>query len=106
MIAGENFVSLTGKITYPTLKKVGVNNNSLLNAKLAIPTGNGNNQYVKVAAWGTTAEAVAEVPKDTFIKIHGHIEERSYDGKCRHCGGYSKVYWTNVVIDNFIIMED
>jgi len=103
---GENFVSLTGQITYPNLKTVGMNNNSLLNAKLAIPTGTGKYQYVKVAAWGSTAEAIAELPKDTFVKVHGHIEERSYDGKCRHCGGYSKVYWTNVVIDNFMIVEE
>lgn len=105
-MVGENFVSLTGKVIYPNLKSVGMNNNSLLNAKLAIPTGNGNDQHVKVAAWGATAEAIAELPKDTFIKLHGHIEERSYDGKCRHCNGFSKVYWTNVVIDNFIIVEE
>ena len=103
---GENFVILTGKITYPNLKTVGMNNSSLLNAKLAIPTANGKHQYVKVAAWGSTAEAIAELSKDTFIKVHGHIEERSFDGKCRHCKGYSKVYWTNVVIDNFMIVEE
>ena len=103
---GENFVSLTGRVEWPNLKTVGMNNNSLLNAKIAIPTGNGKHQYVKVAAWGAMAEAISELPKDTFIKLHGHIEERSYDGKCRHCSGYSKVFWTNVVIDNFIVMED
>ena len=103
---GENFVILTGKITYPNLKTVGMNNSSLLNAKIAVPTDNGKHQYVKVAAWGSTAEAIAALSKDTFIKIHGHIEERSFDGKCRHCRGYSKVYWTNVVIDNFIIVEE
>jgi hypothetical protein len=105
-MVGENFVSLTGKVIYPSLKTVGMNNNSLLNAKLAIPTGNGSDQYIKIAAWGSTAEAIAEVPKDTFIKLHGHIEERSYDGKCRHCNGFSKIYWTNVVVDNFIIVEE
>jgi len=103
---GENFVSLTGTIQYPNLKTVGMNNSSLLNAKLAIPTGNGRNQYVKVVAWGATAEAVAELSKDVFIKVHGHIEERSFDGKCRHCQGYSKTFWTNVVIDNFMIVEE
>jgi hypothetical protein len=103
---GENFVVLTGQITYPNLKTVGMNNTSLLNAKLAVPTDTGKSQYVKVAAWGTTAEAIAELPKDTFIKVHGHIEERSYYGKCRHCRGYSKVYWTNVVVDNFMIVEE
>lgn len=103
---GENFVSLTGTIQYPNLKTVGMNNSSLLNAKLAIPDGNGRSQYIKIAAWGSTAEAIAALPKDTFIKLHGHIEERSYDGKCRHCKGYSKVYWTNVVVDNFIVVEE
>jgi single-stranded DNA-binding protein len=103
---GENFVVLTGTITYPNLKTVGVNNTSLLNAKLAVPTDKGRSQYVKIAAWNTTAEALAEIPKNMFVKIHGHIEERSYDGKCRHCSGYSKVYWTNVVVDNFIVVEE
>lgn len=103
---GENFVSLTGTVEWPNLKKVGANNNSLLNAKLAIPTGKGKSQYVKIAAWGTLAEAIAELPKGTFIKLHGHIEERSYDGKCRHCNGFSRTFWTNVVVDNFIIVEE
>jgi len=103
---GENFVSLTGKITYPNLKTVGMNNSSLLNAKLAIPTGDGKHQYVKIAAWGSTAEALAELPKDTFVKVHGHIEERSFDGRCRHCGSFEKKYWTNVVVGNFMIMEE
>ena len=103
---GENFVSLTGTVVYPNLKTVGVNNNKLLNAKMAIPVGNGKHQYVKIAAWGSMAEAIADLSKDTFIKVHGHIEERSYDGKCRHCSGYSKVYWTNVVVDNFMVVED
>lgn len=103
---GENFVSLTGKVTYPNLKTVGMNNNSLLNAKLAISDGKGRNQYIKIAAWGSTAEAISGLSKDTYIKVHGHIEERSYDGKCRHCSGFSKVYWTNVVVDNFIVVEE
>lgn len=102
---GENFVSLTGKITYPSFKTVGNYNSSLFNAKLAIPTANGNNQYIKISAWGSTAEALNEVSDSEFIKIHGHIEERSYDGKCRHCNGYDKKFWTNVVVDNFIKID-
>jgi single-stranded DNA-binding protein len=103
---GENFVSLTGKIEYPNLKSVGANNTSLLNGRLAIPTDKGSNQYIKIAAWGTTAESLAELGKNTFVKVHGHIEERSYDGKCRHCGGFDKKYWTNVVVDNFVVVEE
>ena len=103
---GENFVSLQGKIQYPNLKTVGVNNTSLFNGTLAIPTGDGKHQYIKIAGWNATAEALAEVPKESFVKVHGHIEERSYDGKCRHCGGFDKKFWTNVVVDNFIIVEE
>lgn len=103
---GENFVSLTGKLQNKKLKEVGMNNNSLLNATIAIPTQKGNNQYIKVAAWGSMAEALSDLHKDVFVKIHGHIEERSYDGKCRHCSGYDKKFWTNVVIDNFVIVEE
>ena len=103
---GENFVSLTGKITYPNLKMVGQNNNNLFNAKLAIPTKTqGNFQYIKITAWGSLAESLSELKEGTFVKVHGHIEERSYDGKCKHCGGFDKKYWTNVVVDNFVQME-
>jgi hypothetical protein len=64
---GENFVSLTGKLQNKKLKQVGMNNNSLLNATIAIPTQKGTNQYIKVAAWGSSAEALAELHKDSFI---------------------------------------
>lgn len=104
-MTGENFVSMTGKIVYPNLKVVGANNSSLFNAKLAIPTKDGQFQYIKIAAWAATAEALNDVAPEVFVKVHGHIEERSYDGKCKHCGGYDKKFWTNVVVDNFVVME-
>lgn len=105
-MTGENFVSLTGTIQYPTLKNVGQNNSSLFNGKLAIPTNGGSNQYIKITAWASIAEEMYEVPEKIFVKIHGHIEERSYDGKCHHCGGFDKRWWTNVIVDNFIVLEE
>ena len=98
---GENFVSLKGTIQWPELKRVGQNNTSLFKAKLVIPIGD-RSQYIKIAAWAETAEAMAAVEKDVFIHIHGHIEERSYDGSCKHCKGAEKKYWTEVVVDNFV----
>jgi hypothetical protein len=103
---GENFVSLVGKVVYPNLRKVGDKNSSLFSGSLAIPTGNGKSQYVKISAWNANADALSEVSKDSFVKIHGHIEERSYDGRCKHCGGFDKKYWTDVVVDNFIVVEE
>ena len=97
---GENFVSLKGTIEWPELRRVGQNNTPLFKGKLKIPIGE-KAQYLKVAAWNAVAEGLEALPKETFVHIHGHIEERSYDGTCKHCKGQEKKYWTEVVIDNF-----
>jgi hypothetical protein len=105
---GENFVSLVGKITWPDFKIVGEKSSRLFKSKLAIPIANypGRFQYLKIAGWNAIAEALNEVPENQFIKLQGHIEERSYDGKCKHCGGFDKKYWTEVVVDNFIVLME
>lgn len=103
---GENFVQLQGTISWPSFKQVGQNNTWLFKGSLAIPTVKGNNQYVKIAAWADIAEALATVDPKATIKVQGHIEESSYEGKCKHCGGPDKKYWTEVVIDNFIIVPN
>lgn len=100
---GENFVSLKGVIQWPELKTVGEKNTSLFKGKLSIPI-DGKSQYLKIAAWNNIAEGLNDVPKDAFVHIHGHIEERSYDGACKHCNGPEKKYWTEVVVDNFVVL--
>ncbi len=105
-MVGENFVSLVGKVMWPNFKTVGEKNTPKFEGKLAIPTAAGKNQYLKIAAWNSIAEALKEIPGELFIKVHGHIEERSYEGKCKHCSGLDKKYWTEVVIDNFMVVED
>lgn len=104
---GENFVRLRGKILYPELKTVGQHNSKLFKGKLAIPIAGqqDRNQWLKIAAWNSVAEGLGALQEGTFVKLHGHIEERSYDGKCKHCSGYDKKYWTEVVVDNFVIEE-
>lgn len=100
---GENFVRLKGKIVYPDFKIVGVNNSKLFKAKVAIPAPSPDRgyQYIKISAWGDTAESLSDLPSDSFIEMYGHIEERSYDGKCKHCSGYDKKFWTEVQVDYF-----
>lgn len=102
---GTNFVELVGKIIYPELKVVGANNTKLFKAKLAIPLNDGKFQYIKIAAWATMAEALGELTEDSFIKIHGHIEERRYEGRCRGCGNTEYKYWTEVLVDNFVVVN-
>jgi hypothetical protein len=100
---GENFVSLKGTIQWPELKTVGENNSKLFKGKLVIPIGD-KSQYIKISAWNSMAEGLGDVPKNSFVHIHGHIEERSYDGSCKHCKGQEKKYWTEVVVDNFTVL--
>lgn len=100
---GENFVILVGKITRPNFKELD-NNNFMFKASLAIPIKE-YYQYIKVCAWGSLAEALGIIRSGTYIKLHGHIEESSYDGECRHCKGFDKKYWTEVIIDNFITIK-
>lgn len=103
---GENFVQLTGRITRPSFKNVGQNNIGLFKGTLAIPTAKGTEQFIKVAGWAQTAEALSSVAPNATVKIHGHIEESSYESKCKHCQGPDKKYWTEVVVDNFVVVEE
>jgi len=104
-VEGSNFVELIGKIVYPDFKTVG-NNSKLFKAKIAIPLEGGKFQYIKIAAWQDLAESLAELPSNTFVKIHGHIEERRYEGSCRGCGNSEYKYWTEVLVDNFKLVND
>lgn len=102
-MTGENFVILVGNIVYPKFKEFD-NGGKLLNGKVAVPI-DGGTQYIKFSAWNSLAEDLYSLKRNTFVKIHGHIEERNYSGNCRHCGGPDKKFWTEVVVDNFIIYK-
>lgn len=103
---GKNFVELQGKIVWPELRTF-ESGAKKFSAKCAIPIEgpDGRFQYLKIAGWQTIAEALGELSAETYIKIHGHIEERRYDGKCKHCGEAEQKYWTEVVVDNFIVVK-
>jgi len=107
-MVGENFVSLQGTLQWPELKTVGTNNSKLFKAKLVIPVAGTEDrkQYLKVAAWNDIAIGLSEVPQNAFVKLHGHIEERSYDGKCKACNAPEKKYWTEVVVDNYMLVTE
>jgi len=104
-ILGENFVKLQGRITK---KKVTHYDNGgiMFKCNLAIPTPNDAHQYIGVSVWGEMAEQLEEVPEGKYIKIIGHLEKHSFPAKCRYCNGPNTIYWTNVAIDNYIIIGD
>ena len=105
--AGENFVILCGYITDPSFKIVGDNNSSMLKAKMAIPVKDSSNkyQYIKITAWGFNAEVLNSLNRSKLVRILGHIEESSFGGSCNYCNGYTKKFWTEVVVDTFTIIN-
>ena len=103
---GENFVIAQGRIFNPIYKLVGMNNYPMFKASLGIPTAERKGyQFIRVTAWYDIAEALSEINSDTFIKIHGHIENSSYNAPCRFCQSLDKKYSTDVIIDNFTILK-
>ncbi len=105
-MVGKNFVILVGTIDRPVFKNVGQDNIPLFKGSMVIPLEGDRRQFVKIAAWREVAEALKDVAPNTFLKVQGHIEERSYEGKCGLCQGANKRYWTEVVIDAFAIATE
>lgn len=105
-LSGMNFVRLRGRIKNPKTKIVGQYNSMVFNASLAIPAPHPQTgfQYIKISSF-SRAEELSELEPNTFVELEGHIEERSFSSSCRHCGGYEKKYWTEVVVDNFVVLS-
>lgn len=108
---GNNFVELVGYLRYPQVQETR-NGHTKYQAKVAVPflyrdkqTGEekeGNN-YIKISAWNELAQALAEVEEGTPVRVHGVFNERSYDGNCKECGCIEKKYWTDVLVNNFVV---
>ena len=111
--AGINFVELVGVLTNPELRET-KNNNHHFQGKVAVPhsytdraTGaqKEGSKYIKISAWGGLAQELSGVPEGTALKVQGTFNERSYDGTCKSCGNPEKKYWTDVLVNNFMVVE-
>jgi primosomal replication protein N len=104
---GDNFVKLVGKVTKKRFNEY-PSGAVLFKCVLAIPTPPvfEKLQYINISAWGDMAKALNELNNGTYIKVQGHLEKSSFDTKCRYCNGASRSYWTEVAIDNFLILEN
>lgn len=111
---GNNFVELSGFMKYPELKETR-NGNFHFQGKVAIPfsykdrqTGEqkDGNRYVKVSAWGDLAQDLGGVNDGTPVRVQGTFNERSYDGACKSCAAPEKKYWTDVLLNNFVVVEE
>jgi hypothetical protein len=109
MTQGENFVNLKGVIGKPFFKKVGASASvSLFKSPLSVSIDGNSKKSVEIniMAWSEVAEGLNAAGEGTAVHIHGHIEEKSYDAKCAHCGADEKRYTTEFVVDNFAVVDD
>ena len=85
-ILGDNFVKLVGQVKYRSVSTYD-NGSSLFKANIAVPSQNEPNkfQYVKVSMWSNDEEALLEIKNNKWLRIMGHIEEKSYSSKCIYC---------------------
>lgn len=111
---GNNFVELVGFLKYPQLRETR-NGNFHFQGKVAVPFSYTDRQtkelkegskYVKISAWGDLAQDLSNLAEDTPLKVHGLFNERSYDGSCKSCGAAEKKYWTDVLVNNYVVMGE
>jgi single-stranded DNA-binding protein len=110
---GNNYVKLVGFLKYPQLRETR-NGFAQYQAKVAVPfvyrdretqEEKQGHKYIKISAWRDLAQQLGDLPEDTLVTVHGQYNERSYDGNCKHCGTVEKKYWTDVLVDNFVVMD-
>lgn len=112
--SGNNFVELVGFLANPQLRETR-NGNLNFQGKVAVPsffkdkaTGEQKegNKYIKISAWGELAQELAAVPENSPVKVHGVFNERSYNSNCKSCGAEEKKYWTDVLVNNFLVVGE
>lgn len=109
---GMNSVRMRGYLSWPKLSVTG-KGYPKFTAKIAVPItyqSGGEDRESKVfhniCAWGPAAEALGDMLDNTPIEIEGILNTRSYDSPCKGCGVTSKKYWTEIQVNNFIIVNE
>lgn len=109
---GMNSVKMAGFLMYPKLTTT-ANGYARFSGRIAIPVRymrGGQEQETKIyhnlIAWGVTAEAMGELVSEVPIQIDGTLNTKKYNGKCKSCGSPENKYWTEVQVNNFIIVSE
>ena len=110
---GKNEVYLTGHIKYSEVLPTS-NGGSRLKAKISVPfpykdketqeERQGTKLY-KIAAWNDIAEDLGALEDGTAVEVVGTLNERSYPGNCKSCGTEEKKYWSDVLVNNFQVVN-
>jgi hypothetical protein len=102
---GLQLVILKGYLKEPAVRVVGPYDGYLFTGTIAIPTQEDGRkyQYLKVSSF-SCAEELSEVKEGSFLKIYGHLEINTSVIPCQKCGHNKTQYFTNVIVDNFVVL--
>lgn len=110
----RNDVVLEGFLKFPEIRET-KGGHTQFQGKIAVPfmytdkkTGEqktGSN-YVKISAWRDLAMQLGGLPDGTPVRVQGSFNDRSYDGNCKECGSVQKKSWTDVLVNNFVVVEE
>jgi hypothetical protein len=110
---GNNYIELEGVLRYPSyidIKEGFYKFQAKLDVPMVYDFDDGstvlNNTLVKVSCFGDLADSLSLVSEGSVIKVTGVLQERSYMGNCRSCGITDRKYWTDVLVDNFVVTKN
>ena len=102
-----NNVNLIGRLTKAPELKQTVGNTSVFTGTLAVnrtfknQNGERETDFINIVAWRQTAEIIAQYcGKGSQIGVTGRIQTRNYENQQGQ-----RVYVTEVVVDNFALLE-
>lgn len=103
---GLQLVILKGYLKDPVVRKVGPFDGHLFTGTISIPASDneGRCQYLKVSSF-SCAEELDEVKEGSFLRVEGHLEINTSPIPCQKCGHNKTQYFTNIVIDNFVVLN-
>ena len=101
---GLNQFVLQGEVVWPELRQVGERGTNLFKSKVKIPffreddPENLRHAYVRITAWDDLAEGLGQIGEGDYVKVSGHIQDRTWTAP----NGQKRVF-TDAVVTNFTI---
>ncbi len=101
---GINQFVLQGEVVWPEMRQVGERGTNLFKSKVKIPffreddPSNLRHAYIRITAWEDLAEGLDAVGEGNFVKVSGHIQDRTWTAD----NGQKRVF-TDAVVTNFTL---
>lgn len=102
-VEGVNQFVLQGEVIWPELKQVGERGTNLFKSKVKIPFYREDepdklrHAYVRITAWDELAEGLGQLAEGDYVKVSGHIQDRTWTSDA----GQKRVF-TDAVVTNFV----